>query len=421
VEDSLADHRAAQPPSWPWEPPTARVRELLREGAALVLRAPPALLDELDQASLDHVPTKAVSEDPALAAAIRRTIRATLFDWATANVRDPGAPVQPTLGPDSLEVARALVRRGFSHLALAGYRVGQNLAWLRWMELIFGLTSDPSELRAVLDVSSRSISWFIDATLSVIRAQVVAEQEELTRGTHTVRLQVATLVLQGAPVATAHASQQLDYMLDQTHRAAVVWSDEPETDARALERIAEAFAECLGTKDRLTILASASTLWVWVGSKAEPATTQVLAALRYTPGVRISIGSVRRGVDGFRRSHFDALTAQRMLARFGSIDRVVSYDAAGLVSLLVHDVAATKAFIQHTLGDLASADAEVRDALWMFLREGSNTSRTARLLRAHRNTLLRRLTLAEELLPRPLEVNRLQVAVALEMVRWGMR
>ncbi len=397
------------------------MRELLREGAGLVLRAPPAWLDEFDQASLDNVPTKEVSEDPALAAAIRRTIRATLFDWATANVRDPGAPVQPTFGPDSLEVARALVRRGFSDLALAGYRVGQNLAWLRWMDLIFALTSDPNELRAVLDLSARSITWFIDATLAGIRELVLAEQEELTRGTHTVRLQVANLILQGAPIATSSASQRLDYRLDQTHRAAVIWSDEPEPDPRALDRIAEAFAECLGTKDRLTILASAGTLWVWVGSRAEPSTTHVLAALRYAPGVRISMGSVRRGVDGFRRSHFDALTAQRVLARSGSEERVVSYDAAGLVALLAHDVAAAKAFIQHTLGDLASADVEVRDALWMFLREGSNTSRTARLLRTHRNTLLRRLTRAEELLPRPLEVNRLQVAVALEMVRWGMQ
>ncbi|HWR79817.1 MAG TPA: helix-turn-helix domain-containing protein [Pseudomonas sp.] len=39
-------------------------------------------------------------------------------------------------------------------------------------------------------------------------------------------------------------------------------------------------------------------------------------------------------------------------------------------------------------------------------------------MHTHRNTLLRRLTRAEELLPRPLEDNRIHVAAALEALSW---
>ena len=70
---------------------------------------------------------------------------------------DPGAPVPANLGPEPLGIARDLVRRGLNESALQAYRVGQNVAWQRWMAIAFGLTSDPDELRELLDVSARSL------------------------------------------------------------------------------------------------------------------------------------------------------------------------------------------------------------------------------------------------------------------------
>ena len=88
--------------------------------------------------------------------------------WAAANMRDPGAPVPANLGPEPLGIARDLVRRGLDESALDAYRIGQNVAWRRWMEVAFGLTSDPDEFRELLDVTARSISAFVDATLAGI-------------------------------------------------------------------------------------------------------------------------------------------------------------------------------------------------------------------------------------------------------------
>jgi DNA-binding PucR family transcriptional regulator len=61
---------------------------------------------------------------------------------------------------------------------------------------------------------------------------------------------------------------------------------------------------------------------------------------------------------------------------------------------------------------------EVRTAVLAFVNEQCNASRAATRLYTHRNTLLRRLTRAEQLLPRPLEENSVNVAVALDVLRW---
>ncbi|MDX3245311.1 helix-turn-helix domain-containing protein [Streptomyces sp. ME18-1-4] len=53
-----------------------------------------------------------------------------------------------------------------------------------------------------------------------------------------------------------------------------------------------------------------------------------------------------------------------------------------------------------------------------YLREQCSTTRTAERLFTHRNTVLRRLTPADDLLPRPLADNVTAVAAAPEVIRW---
>ena len=53
-----------------------------------------------------------------------------------------------------------------------------------------------------------------------------------------------------------------------------------------------------------------------------------------------------------------------------------------------------------------------------YVRELGSTTRTAERLYTHRNTVIRRLARADELLPRPLAENVLGVAAALETLKW---
>src|SRR3712207_169374 len=228
-----------------WEAPSPAVAELIRTGASLLLDAPEEVFAEVDAAVFPD-PDHPVAADPALAAAVRRNNRANLVHWAAANVRDPGAPVTPNLGPEVLSVARDLVRRGLDADALHGYRVGQNVTWRRWMSLVFELTADPGELQELLDVTARSIFTFVDETLAAIAEQIERERDELTRGTHAQRLEVVSLILEGAPIGIGPASTGLGYALDRTHTAAIIWSDRPDAEPGVLEEAAEAVGRAAG-------------------------------------------------------------------------------------------------------------------------------------------------------------------------------
>jgi DNA-binding PucR family transcriptional regulator len=400
-------------PDWPR--PSPAVAELIRTGASLLLQAPEEVFAEVDAAVFAD-PEHPIVTDPVLSAAVRRNNRANLVHWAEANVRDPGARVAPNIAPEVLTVARDLVRRGLDADALQGYRVGQNVSWRRWMTLAFELTSDPDELRELLDVTARSIFTFVDETLAGISEQIERERDELTRGTHAQRLEVVSLILDGAPIGVERASSRLNYALDRPHTAAIVWSDRPDVEPSVLEEAAEAVGRAAGARP-LTVVPSASALWVWVAGSG-PDVGAVQAALADLPGVRVALGPTGRGIAGFRRSHLDALATQRLMHRASAPPRVASYDDVQLVALATQDEERADEFVARTLGEFAAAPPELRETARVYLREQSNTTRTARVLFTHRNTILSRLARAEQLLPAPLDGRGLQVALALEILHW---
>ena len=136
------------------------------------------------------------------------------------------------------------------------------------------------------------------------------------------------------------------------------------------------------------------------------------------PDVRIAIGPAANGVDGFRRSHFDAITTQQLMARLRSPQQIALFTDVQLVALITADTDRAAEFVKHTLGDLESAGTELQDTVRTFVDEQCNASRAATRLYTHRNTLLRRLARADELLPRPLAESSVNVAVALDVLRW---
>ncbi|MEH3078168.1 MAG: helix-turn-helix domain-containing protein [Quadrisphaera sp.] len=319
-------------------------------------------------------------------------------------------------GPEALETARDLVRRGLDQRALEAYRAVQGVVWRQWTATCFELTDDPALLRELLDVSALSISTFLDDTVAAVVEHMDAERAELTRGAHAERRAVVTLLLEGAPIGRARAEAQLGYGLTGPHTAAVVWTTEAGTDR--LEAAADAVARAAGTGRRLTVVAGATALWLWLPVAGEVAADDLARHLVATPPVRVALGRAGRDVEGFRRSHLDALTAQRLLARLTSPRQVVRYEDVKLVDLVTADPARVEEFIGDTLGALAEAPSEVRDAVLTHVRELGSVTRTAQRLFTHRNTVLRRLARADELLPRPLAEDALAVATALEVLRW---
>jgi DNA-binding PucR family transcriptional regulator len=86
---------------------------------------------------------------------------------------------------------------------------------------------------------------------------------------------------------------------------------------------------------------------------------------------------------------------------------------------VTQDATRADQFIKRTLGEFESASPELRNAVRTFVNEQCNASRAATRLYTHRNTLLRQLSRADQLLPQPLGSNSVNVAVALDVLRWS--
>lgn len=395
-----------------WPVVSPRIRDLIRIGAELILDPPKEWIDELHEASLSGARMRAVAEDPVLAEGTRRTNWANTMRWASHNVDHPGERVPAQLTPEIMVATQHLVRRGLDEASLDAFRTAQSVAWRLWMQICFGLTSDPAELRELLDVTSLSISTFIDDTVTAMSVQMRAERDELARGTHSQRREAVTLLLEGAPIPTARAEAQLGYRLAGPHTALVLWSTAPDA-APALEAASDALVHTTGATSRLTIVASTASWWMWL-----PVSRIDEPDLRSLPQIRVSVGRSDNNVEGFRTSHAEAVSTQRMHSQLGAGRQVVHFDDIRLVSLLTTDRAAATEFVDDTLGPLASADAELLSTVRTWIALQCNTSRTAERLYTHRNTVIRRLARADELLPRPLAESFLDVATALEVLQW---
>lgn len=414
-------------PSWPKL--SRRVRELIRQAAETALDPPLERMQDIHDAMLNGIGHRMIAEEPALYAALQRVNDANVRQWLTANVNAPGERVAPYVGAEAFEVGRDLVRRGLDSGALDSYRTSQAAAWRWWMATCFDVTDNPAELRELLDLTSLSITTYIDDTIEAVALQVDAERDELTRGTHAERMAAVTLLLEGAPIPRARAESQLGYPLTDHHTAAVIWTEvpldshppAPGEPSSQLDRAADAFMRASGVTRRLVIVPSASSLWVWLPTAQVAADRDIADALADAPSVRIAIGRPGSDLEGFRRSHLDAATTQRVVSRLAATSKVARFQDIQLAALLTTDLHKTEEFLNDVLGPLATADPEIRHTVSVFVREQFNTTRTAERLFAHRNTIIRRLAKADELLPRPLADNIVPVAAALEIIHLQTR
>lgn len=413
--------------------PMDAIDELIRAVATDLLRDAPLLSAEVSTAITSRLPV--LAGDPAVAQELVVSTRANILRFLRAAGGDADDVAHPSEGgarggdaeddapggpvpPEALDLARMFVRRGIDLETLANtYRWGQNAAWQVWMRRAVEL-SPPQSLPELLERSSAAMFGYVDEVLTAMRTRVEAERGQLQTGTAARREQTVRLLLEGAPIDGTDAGRLLGYDLAQHHTAFVVWVD-PGTEAGHgdLERVAAAVGRAAGPGRVLIIPPGRTSVWGWTSGEADPVDGALRAAAESAATApRVAVGGTHRGIEGFRRSHEEAVEAQGLVAgRHGR--RFVMHRDVAIVALLAGDRPRLRTFVVETLGPLASearGAADLAETLRVYFAEGESAARTAARLGTHRNTVLGRLARAEALLGRPLAERRLALAVALE-------
>ena len=388
----------------------------MQELAAELLTTTP----ELARGMADHL----YATIPELAAAGDDELTGDLIASAEANLRQVlwvlkrGAGVGDVrLPPEAAAFMRANVRRGIPLPAeLRAYRLGHAWLWDRWTRALQERIADPEELIAAQETSSACIFAYIDRVSDQLVEEYGTERERMMRGAAQLRAETVRAILAREPLDEETLPGRLGYDVRRTHVAMRVASGTSEI--RGLERAAREAAAALAPGEPLVVPSGAASLDVWAGSH-EPVDTRALERYEPPEGVRVAFGKPGRGLDGFRRSHHEAVQAARVAALAGSGGgAVVDYAQVELVSLLACDLPRAREFVASRLGPLAAPGEptqRLRETLRVFLTVGGRSARAAKELYVHHNTVAYRIKRAEELLGRRVTEDPVELICALAL------
>lgn len=394
------------------------VEELVREVSSAALDPVHGVCAEVEAASLGPIQRRFGSL-PSLAEETAAATRENVVHWLRSIQRSPLTPVEPVLAPAVLGIARSLDQRGAVPDHWAAYSAGREALWRAWMRIAFEVATDQETLNDALVVASTSLSRWIDETIRQVTEHLGRAGGHQGGASHELKFETVRQILDGAVLDEALAAYRLKYPLSGDHLAAVVWTDPTSPNQEALRHVTQELVTAENSQRSLVVLATSSSAWVWLArSDLDAEFPSTLAAvLAPFPHMRLAVGAAGAGIDGFRRSHHEAIETQRLMLRRGEV-QCASFDELSLAALASRDEQAAREFIARVLGRLGTADADLRETVRVYVRRMGNGSKTADEVYAHRNTVLHRIQRAERLLPRPLSSNGLEVAMALELQRW---
>lgn len=340
---------------------------------------------------------------------------------STAGVEAPTA---------ALEYGRRLAQRDVPAAALIrAYRVGQARYLRRCIEELLSLTAgDHTEGLVTLQIVER-VSEYIERVVEQVLTAYEQSRESWLRNRSAVLAMRVRSILQGDNPEEHVAQVVLGYQLRQTHLGLIIWIDTSATDRDALDLLnglAAGLASSVAAhRNPLFVPCDETSAWVWLplGERSEVNRDQ-LANVITDSGPRFSaaLGEPASGIDGFRRTHQQAASAQDVaLAGRPARARVTSFVDVAPIAMMCADLDAARAWVIETLGPLAT-DSErherLRESARVFLDSGGSYTVTADELFLHRNTAQYRIQKAEELRGRPLREGRLDVELALLACHW---
>jgi DNA-binding PucR family transcriptional regulator len=333
----------------------------------------------------------------------------------------------------ALEYARRLAQHGVPVNALVrAYRLGQR----RMNDLVFGAVREadisPVTRLAALEAITTTLFEYIDWISQQVVAVYEEERERWLENQNSLRaLRVREVVAGKSNVDVDATSDSIRYPLRWHHLAVVMWYPDEGAKGDELARLQRVLRE-LGQatevgSNPLFAAADETTGWGWLPYRSAP--PDAVDAVREFAGKRcdcpsVAIGTVISGVDGFRRSHREALAARSVAVAGGPHDSSVfaaSDPGLAAAALIGGDIAAARVWVCDVLGGLSTNsenDARLRETLRVFLRCGSSYKQAAEELDLHFNTVKYRIGRAVARRGSPIEQGRLDVELALLACQW---
>ena len=398
-----------------WSPPSPEVADAIRSLCQRLLTDTDVLVDALEGPTRTAQNAPTLLADASLAEENRQFSRSDVIQWLTSNIQRPGRRVDPYVGSRTSAYISDLVSRGITPDFTEGWRAALAVAWRRWLELCTTHCSNMQLLVEVLDVSAQSmVQYALDSVAAVNEAILAAG----TGHADAEAIAMIQAIANGSPTTQDLAEGRLNYRLSRWHVAVVLWADDVGHSDELDEVIATVRSARAG-HSALVARASTTARWLWLSGPSAPDLSQVDKVVAKAGNVQAAAGRPGHGVDGFRSSHQEALAAQAMVIRLGSGRRCTAYGDVELIDTLTKDRSSARRFVIATLGPLAEADDELRQTLLTYVQCGFNTTRAAATVYAHRNTVERRVSRANELSAVKVEDNPTHVAAALLVLEFA--
>ncbi len=364
-------------------PDGARVRQELGEGAVSWA---------LDVGAA--IAAKISKEIPQLAADIsqfgllRRATTSTTLRALTiaAGVGESDATLAST---EVIEIAHDFARRGLElGDLLRSIRVGYVVLATA---LLDAATEPHQDNTAELRRISVLLFELMDDFTGVAASAFLDEQRAWEADISAARLDIVRTLVDGEPVDTTHAERILNYPLAAHHVGVIASRANPRSyDRLDLRGVVGPVLRHWGSPtSTLIVPVGAHSLWAWAAFNHAPQ--------RDGPGlprfdqITVGIGQPGNGVEGFRRTHFEALAVERLRALSGAPRPTsIAHHEIDLEALLLADADAARHFAERYLGPLAASDprtGELRSTLRFYLDSDHSLAKVAATKHISRNTV----------------------------------
>ena len=309
---------------------------------------------------------------------------------------------------ETAEYVREFVMRGVPLDTLVrAYHVGHAAFFERWAAAVRARIDDPARLATVIEEGAVWTFRYLQALTRDLIERYADERERWVRSAASLRTETVRALLAGADIEVASASGRLRYELEREHLAFVVWADEPDHDLGGLERQASELASRLGASRPLLVPLGAQLIGGWIDDAG-------VAQAGVDAPALAAFGEIGAGVDGFCRSHRQAMSARRVArlagARPGTVTR---FDDVAITALASVDEQAAREFVAAELGDLAGDS--LSETLRAYLENHASPRRTAGRLGVHENTVKNRVRAIEDLRGRPADQRVAEALLALRL------